>query len=286
MPGPVLVDTGWLSERLDDPGLRIFDVTVHLRPEPPGYRIESGHADYARRHIPGASFLDLPGDLSDESSDLDFTMPGLARIERVLSEAGLGDDHQVVLYSGSHVMWATRVWWMLRSSGFDAAAVLDGGLRKWRAEERRLCSEPCSYPPATFRGAPRQNLWATKDEVFATMRDGAVCTINALPREMHTGQSPMRYGRPGHIAGSENVPFADILDPDSGVFRSIDAIRDRFGRAGAFDRKRVITYCGGGISATTDAFALILAGHTDVAVYDGSLSEWARDEDLPMETGG
>jgi thiosulfate/3-mercaptopyruvate sulfurtransferase len=283
--GRGLVSTDWLAENLKDPDLRIFDVTVHLRPSSPGpYAIESGRADYLAAHIPGAAFLDLPGDLSDPDSKLAFTMPSAERLAKALGAAGVRRGVRVVAYATNSPMWATRLWWMLRSCGFDDAAVLDGGLAKWTAEGRSTEAGEHRYAPADLQLAAKPGFWADKDAVLAATRDGAVCTINALSPSMHRGDAATSYGRPGHIAGSRNVPYAALLNPD-GTYKDDAALRELFAAVGALERPRAICYCGGGISATMDALALTRIGHPAVAVYDGSMSEWTRDPSLPMETG-
>ncbi|MDB5482820.1 MAG: hypothetical protein JWO83_3873 [Caulobacteraceae bacterium] len=283
--GRGLVSTKWLAEHLEDANLRVFDLTVHLRPSPIGpYRIESGRADYEAAHIPGAAFLDLPGDLSDTTSPLPFTLPSGDQLARALGAAGIGPHTRVVAYTTISPMWATRLWWMLRSSGFDNAAVLDGGLAKWRAEGRPVERGERRYPPAHLALVARPGAWADKPTVMAAIDDGGVCTINALSSAAHTGESPVNYGRKGHIAGSRNVPYATLLNED-GTWRSDDQLRARFDHVGALERPKAICYCGGGISATMAALALTRLGHPDVAVYDGSLSEWCRDPAAPMETG-
>jgi thiosulfate/3-mercaptopyruvate sulfurtransferase len=280
-----LVSTGWLADHLADADLRIFDVTVHLRPTTPGpYTIESGRSDYEAAHIPGAGFLDLGRNLSDTASPLNFTMPPVERFAAALGAAGVGPLSKVVVYSTTSPMWATRLWWMLRACGFDGAAVLDGGFAKWRAEGRPVEAGSQAYPPATLSLTARPRLWADKTEVLAAVEDGSVCTINALSPSVHSGAAPVNYGRKGHIAGSRNVPYAALLNED-GTFKDDAALRALFAAVGALDRARAIFYCGGGISATMDALALTRLGHPSVAVYDGSLSEWSRDATLPMETG-
>ena len=284
--GRGLVCTDWLGANLADPSLRIFDVTVHLRPPPPApYRIESGRADYEAGHIPGAGFLDLGRDLSDRTSPLPFTMPAVATFARALGAAGVGGGSRVVAYSTTTPMWATRLWWMLRACGFDDAAVLDGGFTKWKAEGRPLETGERRYPQAELTLAARPGAWADKAAVLAAVGDGEVCTINALSPSVHRGEADTNYGRKGHIAGSRNVPYAALLKPD-GTYRDDAELRALFDGVGALSRPRAICYCGGGISATMDALALVRLGHPRVAVYDGSMSEWSRDPATPMETGG
>jgi thiosulfate/3-mercaptopyruvate sulfurtransferase len=280
-----LVSTDWLAAHARDADLRIVDATVHLRPAQQGpYNIESGRADYLAGHIPGATFIDVAGELADTTSTLRFTMPSPAAAARTLAAAGIGSEHRIVTYSTTTPMWATRLWWMLRSLGCTRVHVLDGGFRRWRAEGRPVDTGPCTLPPAPFTPRPQPARWADRDEVLAMIGSRDVCTLNALSAASHAGTAPVNYGRPGHIAGSVNVPYASLLDAD-GRFRQAQALRATLGAAGAFASRRVICYCGGGIAATLTAFALQMLGHADVAVYDGSLTEWVRDPALPMEVG-
>jgi thiosulfate/3-mercaptopyruvate sulfurtransferase len=283
--GRGLVTTAWLEENLADPDLLVFDTTVHLRPATPGpYRIESGRADYKASHVPGAAFLDLAADLSNPEAALPFTRPSLDRLAQALGDAGVKRGSRVVVYATTTPMWATRVWWMLRASGFDDVAVLDGGFAKWIAEGRPVEAGARRYAASKLSLVARPGSWADKQAVLAAIDDGAVCTINALSPSVHSGESPMNYGRKGHIKGSRNVPYAALLKAD-GTYRDDAELRALFGGVGALERPRVICYCGGGISATMDALALTRLGHPSVAVYDGSMSEWSRDPELPMEIG-
>jgi thiosulfate/3-mercaptopyruvate sulfurtransferase len=284
--GRGLVSTAWLADHLGDADLRVFDATVHLRPSPSGgpYQIESGRADYEAAHIPGAAFLDLPGELSDTASPFPFMMPPLDQLASALGSAGIGPDSRVVIYAATSPMWATRIWWMLHAGGFENAAVLDGGLATWLREGRAVEAGEQRYPPARLSLAPRAGAWADKQAVLAAIDDGGVCTINALSPSAHGGEGPVNYGRKGHIAGSRNVPYASLLGED-GTWRPDDELRAQFDAVGALGKQRAICYCGGGISATMAALALTRLGHPAVAVYDGSLSEWSRDPDAPMETG-
>jgi thiosulfate/3-mercaptopyruvate sulfurtransferase len=263
--------------------LRIYDVTVNLVPNPPGYKAESGLNDYQAEHIPGAAFLDLIRDLSDTTSGLGFTLPSEEHLQAGFREAGVSNDSKIVLYSTGHMMWATRAWWMLHSSGHGNVAVLDGGFAKWRDEGRNTTDEEPSLPPGDFDVSLNRNRWADKSAVIEAINDAATCTINALSPGVYSGEAEMNYGRKGHIENSRNVYYDEVLN--DGCFRSADELKTLFTEKNVLDNPRIIAYCGGGISATIDALALTLIGHDNVAVYDGSMSEWVKDESLPLVTG-
>ena len=285
-----IVSTAWLNEHLDSPEIRIFDCTTYLEAPTAGldaaYTVVSGREDFAKGHIPGSGFLDLQEELSDHSSPmhLRFTMPAPEELAAAFGRRGVGDDSHVVLYSRANMQWATRVWWMLRAIGFDRASILDGGFEKWAAEDRPLSQADCAYPPETLTPNPRAGLFTGLDEVKAAVAAGDTCTINALSPELHRGESP-RYGRPGRIPSSVNVPVAALLNPGDRTFAAPAVAAQHFSDVGATPDKRMIVYCGGGIAATLDAFVLHQLGYDNIAVYDASMSEWARDESLPMEVG-
>jgi thiosulfate/3-mercaptopyruvate sulfurtransferase len=286
LQGKMLVDTVWLAANLNAPGLRLYDCTTHLKPDPVRvYRAEDARAGYEAEHIPGAAYIDLQGELSDRSSELRFTLQQPRDFAASAGALGIGDDTDVVLYSASFAMWATRIWWMLRAMGFDRVAVLDGGLVKWKAEGRPLEGGSRRHPPATLTPHPRPHLIADKHRVKSAIADGDVRILNALSRGQHAGDpKSVNYGRPGHIAGSVCVPAMGLTRED-GTLRNVDELRQSFQQAGVVAEDQVVAYCGGGIAATLDAFALALLGNKDVAVYDNSLSEWAADSSLPMQTG-
>jgi len=281
------IDTAWLAARLEDRALVVLDCTTHLIPDPKAtYTVLPGRADFEKGHIPGAQFVDLQADLSDPGQALRFMAPRPEALAAALARFGIGNDSRVVLYSTANLWWATRVWWLLRMIGFDAAAVLDGGFQAWAREGRPVEAGPGrARPPGDLRVRQVRPLMVGKDAVQAAIGDGAVCTINALRPEQHDGSGGNSYGRPGHIAGSVNLPAAHLLDPATNLLLPPASLRAQFDAVGALDR-RVIAYCGGGIAATADAWALVMLGHEDVVVYDASLSEWAVDPALPMATGG
>ena len=284
-----LVQTDWLEAHLHDPDLRIFDCTTYLRQAEPGARVpyhpEAGRADYEAGHIPGAGFLDLPGELSRQDAPVQFMMPPVEQFAERMGRHGVGEGTRVILYSRERVMWATRVWWMLHAMGFDRAAVLDGGFKKWVAEGRPVSSEPCAYAPATFIPRPRPDLFVDKGTVLRAIDDRTVCLINTLSEPDFRGDEPSRYGRPGHIPRSVNLPWPGLTDPESQAFIPLDQARAQLAAIGADQAERIVCYCGGGISATMGLFLLHRLGYDDLALYDASMAEWARDEALPIERG-
>ena len=282
-----LVETEWMAQHLEDPGVRLLECTVYLQPTdgPFPYRVESGRAKWAEGHIPGAGFIDLQEELSDRTSTLRFMMPPAAQFAEVMGHAGVGEGVRVVLYDRAVNMWAARIWWMLRAFGFDNAAVLNGGFKKWTVEGRPASTDAGTRPAKTFTPRPRPGLIADKSGVLAAIGETGSCVLNALSEEQHRGAGGTSYGRPGRIKASVNVVARDLVDPATHAYLPADVLRAKFQAVGALDAKRVVTYCGGGIAASSDAFVLTLLGRDDVAVYDASLSEWANDASLPMERG-
>jgi thiosulfate/3-mercaptopyruvate sulfurtransferase len=285
---PPLVDAGTLTARLDDPDLRVFDATVNLVRPPEGgpYTVQSGRAEYLRAHIPGAAFADIPGNLSDPDSPFPFTVPSGEHFSAGAGALGIAAGTHVVVYAQESPMWATRLWWLLHYFGFDAVSVLDGGLPAWRAAGLPLESGATAYPPATFTAHPRPDLIARRAEIEALVAGGASsCLINALAPAIFRGEGPSSYSRAGRIPGSRSAFWGQLIDPDTNRFRPPAELRDALASAGALAPEPVIAYCGGGISATVDLFALHLLGRDDARLYDGSLTEWTADPSLPVEVG-
>lgn len=283
-----LISTDELAA-LDEPNLRIFDCTTYLEAPPPGsddpYIAVAGRETFEEAHIPGADFLDLQGEFSDRNAKYHFMMPAASELEAAFGRHGIGDGTFVVLYSVGSMMWATRFWWMLRALGFDNVAVLDGGFDKWKAEGRPTESgPPQGYPAATFTAKPRPGLFVDKDAALAAIKASDTVIVNCLGPQFYKGLEPSRYGRPGRVPGSVSVPSATLIDQADKSFAALTDAEARFAEQGITKDKRVICYCGGGISATLDLFQLHRLGYPNLTLYDGSMSEWARDESLPIET--
>jgi thiosulfate/3-mercaptopyruvate sulfurtransferase len=281
---PPLVSPQDVAAALDDPRIRIFDTTVVLdRPVGGGpYTPRPQRDRYREEHVPGAAFADLVDDLVDPDARFPFAVPSPERFAERAGALGIGEGLHVVAYAQESPMWATRLWWLLRYFGFDAVSVLDGGLPAWKAAGLPLSSGDQRHAVATFTPRPRPELLATRTDVEAIVADGGSCLLNALPPQVFRGEGPSSYSRPGRIPGSVSVPAASVLDED-GRFRPAPELRDALTTGGVPEDGPVVAYCGGGISATVDLFALSLVGRDDAKLYDGSLTEWTADPNLPVE---
>ena len=282
-----LVSTDWLAEHLADDDVRVFETTVFLHSVAGGgRRAESGRSAYETGHIPGSGFLDLQTDFSDNDQAYRFMMPSAAAFAEAAGRHGISDTSKLVLYDRLGSQWAARFWWMFRSMGCRNAVVLDGGLRRWTTEGRAVSTDPATYAPASFSPTADPARFADLAEVKEFIESGAgggSCLINALGRDQHSGaDGGSGYGRAGHIPGATNVPSGELTDPDTGLFRPADELAALFEAAGADRAQRVVTYCGGGIAASNDAFILAMLGYENVAVYDASMSEYATDPSLPL----
>ena len=279
-----LVSTEWLARHLDDPQVRVLDPTTLLLPRPDFsmYDPHPARADFEKGHVPGAAFVDIGSELSAPHPYLRFMLPDAETFAGAMAGYGVSDDSFVVTYATANHWWATRLWWMLKVFGHERVAVLDGGFQKWQAENRPVetgAARPRAGGRFTPR-APRTEMVATREQVLAAIGASEICNINALHPKQHAGTGGVTYGRRGHITGSINLPAMANVSADN-TFKSLAELRTMF--TPAMDKPEVITYCGGGIAATSVALALAMLGHKSVKVYDASLTEWAADPALPME---
>lgn len=281
-----LVDVAWLQAHLNEPRLVVLDCTVAFEVDEGGrLAFHSGRAAWEAAHIPRSNFADILGDLSDQDSPWQFTLPDAEHFESAMEAIGVGDGSIVILYDTTYSMWATRVWWMLNAFGFENAAVLDGGFTAWKAAGGEITDAPPTVQDATFTAELRDGWFADQGDVLGAVEQPAsTCVVDALMPDMYSGAS-MPYGRAGHIPGAINLPAVAVVDPESRLFLNEAELRKMFNAALYDPEQSVITYCGGGIAATADAFLLKRLGKDNVAVYDGSMAQWAADPSLPLVTG-
>jgi thiosulfate/3-mercaptopyruvate sulfurtransferase len=280
VPGPV-VDAAWLSRHLDTPGLLVLDVGV-------------GPHRREVAAIPGARVFDLDGPLSAPDNPLPHTMPGPEQFQRELRGLGLRESGTVVFYDNAGLYSAARGWWMLRAMGFDRAAVLDGGLPAWTAAglpQQKFA--PGRAALGDFTARPRPGMIVDSAVVLAALADPAAAVLDARAADRFNGLTPEpRPGlRGGHMPGAVNLPFASLLD-EAGLLLPPDALRARFEEALSTGTSnatppaapgRLLFSCGSGVTACVLALGATLAGYPDVAVYDGSWSEWGLPSELPVE---
>jgi thiosulfate/3-mercaptopyruvate sulfurtransferase len=281
--GPT-VSTQWLADHLGSDQIVILDATVLQAPRPDGSLAWLSGLDQhlIGGHLPGAVFADILEVFSDPAGAFVFTRPSAEQFEAAAASVGVDNETTVVVYDAAVGQWAARIWWLFRAFGYDRVAVLDGGLAKWTAEDRPIdfgYIEPRS--DAEFAASEHPEFWVEKADIQAIL-DGTVegTLICALPPKEFAGEAGQRP-RLGHIPGSVNVPAGRLVSRETNALLPVEDLRVTFADV-VDDPSRIITYCGGGIAAASDALALALLGRTDVAIYDGSLNEWAADVDAPL----
>jgi thiosulfate/3-mercaptopyruvate sulfurtransferase len=249
----------------------------------PGSPIEGHQALLVEGHIPNARFADLVNDFSDPGGEFSFARPTARQFEVAASRLGISGSEQIAVYDRSNGIWAARLWWLFRSFGHDQVAVLDGGLARWKSQGFPLERGARPYSPGKFIAQQQAGHFVDKASVKDVVEGKSQATlVNVLRRPVFAG-SEQNYARPGHIPGSVNIPYKELVDPATNTLLDPEAIEARFGDVGN-GGGLVVTYCGGGITAAGSALALAVLGRENVAVYDGSLNEWSADPDLPMVT--
>lgn len=275
-----LVSTDWLAAHMGDPDLRIIDGSWHM---PDAGR--DARAEYEAEHIPGARFFDID-EISDQRSALPHMAPPPEKFMSRMRAMGIGDGHQVVIYDTKGVWTAPRVWWTFKLMGKQDVAVLDGGLPKWKAEGREIEDLPPIVRDRHMTVQRQAHLVKDVSQVASASKLGDWQIVDARTGERFRGEieEPRPGLRAGHIPGSLNLPFGDLLTSD-GTMKDNDALRAAFEAAGVDLKKPVITTCGSGVTASILALGLERLGHSKYAVYDGSWSEWGMYPDLAVERG-
>lgn len=278
-----LASTEWLQRHLDAPDVRVVDASYYLPTEDVDAR-----AEFEKQHIPGAVFFDID-EIADSDSDLPHMLPSPEKFSSKVRKLGLGDGSRIVVYDQRGLFSAPRVWWMFRAFGHSDVAVLDGGLPKWLAESR----------PTENGAAQRQDerhFTARLDHTQVRDRRHLVRNLERQKEQVLDARAANRFAgevpeprpelRAGHIPGSLNLPFTDLIDPETKTLKSPEELARIFRERGVDPKKPVVTSCGSGVTAAVLSLALYITGHRDVALYDGSWTDWGReDAGTPIETG-
>lgn len=273
-----LVSAAWLKEHLNSPDVRIIDATWFAPFATPS---KSGLSTYNTTHIPGAVFFDID-DVSDTDSPFPHTIPDPVKFSSRVRKLGIGDGHRVVIYDHNNFCASARVWWMLRLMGHDDVVVLDGGYGAWRAIDGDVEDLPVMITERHFTARVRSNLIRNTAQIEETLKSRSHRIIDARPIGRFLGTDPEpREGLPsGHIPGSAPRPASDLINPD-GTMKSVEQLTNYF----EDPARPTITTCGSGVTACILALALARLGNWDVAVYDGSWSEWASDPSRRITQG-
>jgi thiosulfate/3-mercaptopyruvate sulfurtransferase len=275
-----LVSTEWLAANLGSADLRIVDASWYMPDQE-----RDAKAEFTARHIPGAVFFDID-EIADRESGLPHMMPDAETFAASVGALGIGNGHRVVAYDGHGLFSAARAWWMFRAFGHDDVAVLNGGFPKWLAEGRATGSGAPQPVPAFFDARLTPGVIKDFDQVLANIesRESQVIDARGHGRFTASAPEPRAWLRGGHIPGSVNLLYSDILKPEDGTLLAASELAEKFAGISIDMTTPVITTCGSGVTAAALVFALHLLGKDDATVYDGSWSEWGERDDAPVET--
>lgn len=275
---PPLVTVDWLADHLTSPDIRIIDGSWYL---PQMNR--DAEREYAEGHIPGAVFIDLD-EISDDESPFPHMLPTPEKFSSHMEQLGIGDGHHVIVYDGAGLFSAARFWWMFKTMGQDNVSVLDGGFPKWIAADHPTEAGRRARPTRHHTARPNNTIRRDIDDIRHNLETGRAQVVDARSRGRFTGTDP--EPRPelssGHMPGSLSLPFGDLLKED-GTLRTPADLKRIFESAGVDLTKPIVTTCGSGVTAAIPFLALTILGHSKIALYDGSWSEWAATEGTPIE---
>jgi len=273
-----LVSTAWLAARLGDPGVRVVDATLPLVGQP-----GQGRDSYVEGHIPGAVFFDINA-IADQTTDLPHMLPTAEAFGAAAGALGLSRDATIVVYDAHGIYSAPRVWWTLRTMGYPGVFVLDGGLKAWRAEGRSIQTEEVAPTPVAVDAVLNPALVRDLDAVAGLLASGGAQVVDARSGARFRGEvaEPRASLRTGHMPGALNLPFTEVVNAD-GTLKSVADLKAVFAHVDL--TRPIVTTCGSGVTASVLALALARLGRPDVAVYDGSWTEWGGRADTAVVQG-
>lgn len=270
-----LVETDWLEDNLNNPDMSIIDATWYMPGTP-----ENPEQQFQQSRIPGAVFFNID-EIADKQTTLPHMLPSAALFSKAVSEMGIKNEDHIIIYDRTGIFSAPRVWWTFRTMGHSKVSVLNGGLKKWIAEKRPLSEAPEQYEKqSNYKATLNTSLIKSFDEVLNTIHPqngSAILDARPAPRFAGDAEEPRPGLKKGHMPGSKNLPFQQLLT-NEGTLRSPDELKEIFRKLDISPDTSVITTCGSGITAAILSFALHVIGHNSYAVYDGSWAEWGSHE--------
>ncbi len=279
-----LISTQWLAKHLNDANVRVVDTRWYL------LQPTKGETDYASAHIPNAIYLHVDRDLAapplPDAKTGRHPLPDADAFAETMVRAGISGETRVIAYDDAGGANAARLWWLLRYFGHENVSLLDGGLTQWIVEGRPLTAEIPKFPRGDFHARANPNMVITKAEMTGLLRNSRVLILDARAPERYRGETEPIDVRAGHIPGAISAPLAgNLISTNDLRFRNPTELRARFEALGANDASEIIAYCGSGVNAAQEIFALELADFDRARLYAASFSEWSRDADLPIATG-